>query len=119
VVMLCCLMETFSLWLQGWMDRLGWDQSEMARRAGVTRATINRVLSETRRPGPATCAAIAKALGVDDEEVLQRAGILNKRAGDMSLSEWIAAGRKLTSKERADLLQWAYAKLAQRDRDNT
>jgi transcriptional regulator with XRE-family HTH domain len=111
-------METFAEWLQREMDRRGWDQAETARKAGVTRATINRALSETRRPGTRTCMGIAKAFGVDEDEVLSRAG---HRSGkptidDMELSDWIAAGRKLTARERAELLEWAFSKIARRGR---
>lgn len=116
LVSYCPLMETFSAWLQSEMDKRFLSQADLAREAGVTRAAINRVLTETRRPGTAVCRGIAKAFGLDEEDVMIRAGHMTRRAEDMGLDDWIAVGRKLTEEERAELLEWAYAKIARRDR---
>ena len=110
-------METFAEWLEKQMNRLGWNQSEMARRAGVERATINRALNQTRRPEPRTCRGIARALAVDEDDVLSRAGHRSKAADDTGMSEWIAAGRKLTAHERAEFLEWVFAKIARSDKE--
>lgn len=40
----------FGNWLQGELDKRGWRQAELARRAGVTRAGINGIL-----PAGITC----------------------------------------------------------------
>ena len=66
----------FSVWLQAELEHRGWDQAELARRSEVTPAQISRILSQTRRPGPDACLAIARALRVPPEEVFRRAGLL-------------------------------------------
>lgn len=69
-------MEDFSKWLLGELNKRGWTQAELARRAEITPAQISRVLSRTQQPGPDTCAGIARALAITPEEVLRRAGYL-------------------------------------------
>lgn len=66
----------FSGWLQDEMNKRGWNNSELARRAGVTRGAIGNVLRGDRRPGSDLAAAIAKAFGMRPDEVFQIAGIL-------------------------------------------
>jgi transcriptional regulator with XRE-family HTH domain len=50
----------------------------MARRAGLKRATINRILTGSRGVWPETCIGIAKAFGYAPEDVFKMAGILPK-----------------------------------------
>lgn len=66
----------FGLWLENEMHTRNITQSELARRAGVTRAAINGVLSSARGPGVELCQGIAKAFKIPPEEVYRAAGIL-------------------------------------------
>lgn len=85
----------FAEWLSDEMLRRGWQQADLARAAGVTRATISNIINGMRGPGPRVCRDIARAFGVDEDEVLSRAGHRSGKptADDMGLSDWIAAGR--------------------------
>lgn len=65
----------FAEWLQGQIDLRGWTQSELARRAGVTPPTINRILSQERLPGVDLCRGIARAFGISEIGVLRMAGL--------------------------------------------
>jgi len=78
VVSLCRPMTTFSDWLQNEMKMRGLSQSDLAHRAGVTRAAINRVLTETRGAGPDLCVGVARALGYQPDDVFRIAGLLPK-----------------------------------------
>lgn len=68
--------EEFVEWLQQQLQERGWDQSELARRGGIARSQVSRLMSGERRPGPTTCRAIARAFHMPVEEVFRRAGVL-------------------------------------------
>jgi transcriptional regulator with XRE-family HTH domain len=73
-------LQEFAEWLQGELDRRGWDQSKLARRAGVSQGQVSRVLSGTRGLGPDTCRAIARALDLPEEVVFRKAGLLSEKS---------------------------------------
>lgn len=76
----------FTDWLQSALDERGISQSELARRAGVTRSAINGIIMGTRGPGIELCTGIAHALKLPPEEVLRVAGLLeNEPSEDDSL----------------------------------
>ena len=66
----------FTGWLQDELNRRGWDQAELARRADVAQSHLSRVMSQLRNPGPDFCRAIARAFRVPPEDVFRRAGLL-------------------------------------------
>ncbi len=46
-----------------------------------------------------------------------RAGLLpGQPVEDETMKEWMAAGKKVTEEERAELLEWAFAKLSRRQK---
>lgn len=56
--------------LQGLMIDKGWNQSELARRAGFGRDNISAYIRGISMPGPIHLNAMANALGVKSEEIL-------------------------------------------------
>lgn len=71
----------FAVWLQAEMDRLGLDQSELARRSvqsgyPIAANSVSRILSTERQAGPDACISIAYALGIPREEVFRARGWL-------------------------------------------
>jgi len=66
----------FRSWLADEVERRGWSGAELARRSGVTRQQIMRILSGENRPGLDSLQGIAHAFGLPVEEVLREAGIL-------------------------------------------
>lgn len=68
-------MDEFVIWLLAQMERRGWTQRELARRAGLSHSTINFILNGRYTPKTATLVAIAQALTVPVSEVLQAAGV--------------------------------------------
>ena len=66
----------FITWLIDQMDRHGWNNSELARRAGIGPSGISMIINEQRAPGVDFCRAIARALGLPPETVFRQAGLL-------------------------------------------
>ena len=69
----------FYKWLQEEMNARDWTQSDLARASGLTRSTINGVVTGTRGPGIEFCNAIAHAFSLPPEEVLRQAGLIPKK----------------------------------------
>ena len=69
-------MLTFGDWLAATIKDRGWNQSELARRASISQATLSRLINETRQPGPDVCLSLSRALHVPPETVFKHAGLL-------------------------------------------
>jgi transcriptional regulator with XRE-family HTH domain len=65
----------FTSWLLKQIDKRGWNQSELARRAEISHGRISQVLSGDK-PGADFCVAIARALNMSAYYVLGQAGIV-------------------------------------------
>ena len=110
-------MSDFSEWLFEELNRRDWTYAQLAKAGGISRASISLIISGDRQPGPKVAQGIARAFGYPAEDVMRRAGLLlDKPAEDTTMNEWMAAGRQLTDEERAELLEWAFAKLSRRQR---
>ena len=59
------LRREFGRRLQAAMVEKGWNQSELGRRAGVSRDNVSNYVRGTNLPGPAIVKRLAEALGVD------------------------------------------------------
>ncbi|OQB00673.1 MAG: hypothetical protein BWY25_01711 [Chloroflexi bacterium ADurb.Bin222] len=68
----------FKDWLAAEMRARELGVRELARRARNGPGTVSRILHGVRTPGPAFCKAIAQALELPEEEVLERAGIITR-----------------------------------------
>jgi len=66
----------FITWLIDQMNRRGWNNSELARRAGIGPSGISMIINEQRAPGVDFCRAVARALGLPPETVFRQAGLL-------------------------------------------
>jgi transcriptional regulator with XRE-family HTH domain len=62
-------------WLNRELDRRGWSQRELARRAELSHTTVSQVLAYQRQPSWDFCAYVASALEVDVDEVFALAGL--------------------------------------------
>lgn len=71
-------MGNFGEWLLTQLEERGWSQSELARRVGVTRQAIGRIINEGRKPQIETINNIAMALGESPTELMIRAGLLKE-----------------------------------------
>lgn len=61
--------------LQARMLDKGWNQSELARRSGLSRDNISNYIAKGRIPSPVHLAKIAKALGCKADELLPMRGM--------------------------------------------
>ena len=57
--------------IRGYRLRKMWRQEDLARETGVQTATISRVETGYHRPQLATVSKIAKALGVDPDDLIE------------------------------------------------
>lgn len=73
--------ETFSKWLQERINSKGYNQAELARRANVSRAAINGILTGSRGIGNDLCSAIARGLELPEIVVFIAAGIIKSPPG--------------------------------------
>jgi transcriptional regulator with XRE-family HTH domain len=69
-------MVKFSEWLDTELNNRGWTRAELARRAGVHQSTISMAYSGQRNVGPDLAESIARAFGIQPEEVFRVAGLL-------------------------------------------
>lgn len=74
--MFATVNDTFKLWLIDIMKMKGWNQSELARRAGLSPAAITDVLKGRRNAGTDFCDGIAAAVKFPPAEVYRIAGLL-------------------------------------------
>jgi len=100
----------FVKWLNREMEARGWSQSELARRASVSRPTVSNVLMCKQTPSFEFCASVATALGEPPERLLRLAGLLPgppMPPEDGSLRELIEIARGLSPEERQELREYA------------
>lgn len=100
------LAMEFSDWLLDWLNKKGWNQSELATRAGVTRTAISDVLSGRRNPGPDLCLALSRALNLPPETVFRAAGLLPPVSPDTEYQEqFFHYLSQLSPDERQEILE--------------
>lgn len=113
------IMETeFATWLTGEMDRRGWSNSELARRAGVVPSTLSKIITGYNQPGIDLCNGLARALNLPPELIFRRAGLLPKLPApdqDATLSDLLDIARRLGKTERKTLAGVARVLLEQRN----
>jgi transcriptional regulator with XRE-family HTH domain len=63
-------------WITGEVNKRGWTNSELARRAGISPSTLSLVLSGDRKPGISFCVGVARAFDELPEKVLRLAGLI-------------------------------------------
>ena len=74
-----CMMRTLKSFVIEKRESLGWTQTELARRSGVPRTTVNRIESGTTKlPEADVRRKLAKALGVRHVDILVAAGELSE-----------------------------------------
>ena len=65
--------QALVVWIKEYLERQDWNQSKFARAAGIDTSVLSRWL-QGRRPRPELVRRMAKGLGVDEEDLLVRAG---------------------------------------------
>lgn len=78
---------------------------QLALAAGVSNPYLSQVERGLRKPSADILAQIAKALRISAESLYVRAGILEQRSGDPSVTTAIALDDTLTERQRTSLLE--------------
>lgn len=102
--------KDFVTWLNEELERRGWSQSELSRRAGVVASTVSMVLTSQKSPGVDFCLGLSRAFQITPEEVFRRAGLLPPlpAASDLSLVQQLGElVRRLPEEERGEILDYA------------
>lgn len=68
--------KQFIAWIQDEMDKRGWKQAELARRANMAPSQVARVMTGDRGAGMEFYKGVARAFRISIEEVLRTAGVL-------------------------------------------
>jgi len=85
------MRDNLVTWLTNQIETRGWSLRELARRSGLSHATISNVLSGQSNPGFDFCTGIAKALGESPQTVLRLAGLLPEVSADKARQEELLA----------------------------
>ena len=78
---------------------------QLAQAADVSNPYLSQVERGLRRPSAEILAQIAKALKISAESLYERAGILEPRRGDPSVTAALAGDTTLTDRQRQSLLE--------------
>ena len=78
---------------------------QLAQAADVSNPYLSQVERGLRKPSAEILAQIAKALQISAESLYVRAGILEPRQGDPSVTEALASDSTLTDRQRQSLLE--------------
>jgi transcriptional regulator with XRE-family HTH domain len=104
-------METdFVTWLSNEMEDRGWNNSELARRAGLVPSAVSQVIAGNRGTGPEFCRSVARALHVPPEMVFRKAGLLPPLPGpedDVTFGVLLDVVRNLSVEDRVTVLEIA------------
>jgi len=100
----------FGEWLTQKLNEYHWDQSDLARKSGLTGGQISRLISGTRRPGRNSCDAIARAFDISVITVYRHAGILPPGPDDdVRFDDWKSILKQLPEAKREQL--WKIAEI--------
>ncbi|MFQ5613980.1 MAG: helix-turn-helix domain-containing protein [Anaerolineae bacterium] len=96
----------FVTWLTKEIEKRGWSNSELARRANLVPSTISMVLNGDKRPGLDFCNGVARALNHPPEAIFRLAGLLPPDPDmDPEEKEALHLFRQLGDAERKRILQ--------------
>ena len=113
----------FSDWLKSELEKRAWSQAELARRAGLNRATINSLLSGRNHPRAETCLAIARGLDIPPETALKAADLLPETElpdfdKDPTLQELFDIVKRLPKDERQQILEYTLWRYQQTNKED-
>lgn len=111
-------MESFGDWLVQEMEDRRLDRKELARRSGLTQATITRLLGGTRGVGKKSISGLAKALDYPPGVIAEAAGLGNEQdddGGPTALKRLVAVARTLSEGDLEELIYIALGKKKRRE----
>lgn len=101
-------MTSFTDWLLVEMKKRGWNQSELAAQAGVSKVSISDVLSGRRKVGQKLAVGIAMAFKMPPEAVMRKAGMLPPERGNVNsqIDEILHRTKDLDEHDRNAILEF-------------
>ena len=106
-------MADFRDWLLQTLEEQGISQSELARRAGVSRAAISDIISGRRGIGKDAATSIARALKMSPEKVFRAAGILPPDPKDDPWVREVMNKLEQLNPTQRKMAEWLIKKLAE------
>ena len=108
-------INAFIAWLDQELDERKLNDNQLARRAGISHSVLSRARMGLL-PRWGACEALAEALDLPAETVFRKAGLLSPQMDDeVSLDEWRYVLRRLSERDRYELLRIARLKLELQD----
>ena len=101
------MANNLSVYLNGELEKRGWSQRELARRAGLSPTSISEVMAGKRGPGRRVCQAVAQALQVPPERILLEAGILEPLPDSVLFHELTTIAKQLSEQNQQKLVEYA------------
>src|SRR5438477_2660380 len=101
------MKNTLSTFLNEELNKRGWSQRELARRADLSPTSISEVIAGKRGPGKRFCQAVAKALQVPPERIFQAAGIIEAPPTTALFTELINLAKSLNEQNQKKLIEYA------------
>lgn len=110
--------EEFAEWINEEMEKRGWTNSELARRAKISHASISQVIGG-RKAGVAFCKGLARAFDIPAETIYRMAGILPtiESLDQKGIGELAEIFKHLDPDQREMVIEMARKFYAQRRRE--
>ncbi len=105
------MSEEFVTWLNDELNKRGWSNSELGRRANKSPAAISMVLSGQNKPGWDLCHGIARAFGIPSEQVFRLTELMPKlpaSENEETLQNLLELVRLMDVEERREILKYAH-----------
>jgi transcriptional regulator with XRE-family HTH domain len=105
----------FGIWLASERERRGWSQSELAKRSGLHRQSLNKIENGGAMPAVETYLALAEALALSPILLFRKAGLLPDRPeSEVTFDDWKFLLEQLDPAEQDELRQIAILKIDKR-----
>lgn len=99
--------DNFLKWITQRRDEKNWNDTDLARAIGLDQSNLSKIFNKRRKTTLDFCVKIAKVFDEPLERVLQLAGVSSQGYDELSLSELISVGKRLSPEERKELLDYA------------
>jgi transcriptional regulator with XRE-family HTH domain len=110
--------NNFAAWLNSELNKRGWNQNHLAKKAGLASGTISNIVNGSKGMGIDTAVALARALNISPQTVLEAAGLLPPDPeADPGFEEWTYMLSQLPERDRDELLQIARLKLERQEKE--
>lgn len=103
--------------MQAELKKRDWSQADLARKSGVSRAVISKIIGKSSRPQPETLQAIARGLMLPAYMVIQEAGVLPPHVQWGRVDEVNYLLGSMSPDEQDDVIDYIRYKIDHHDRE--